>query len=138
MGDELVIVCPTGHAFAGRGPIRFAELHGEPLVLPDIDCTSRRQLDRVLFEREVSPKIVLEINDTHTIFEIIRRGPYATIIPRQTVAATEGIEVIPLIEPSVAMQISIVWPSDITRTSAMLAFRKSILQIEPSKFPPRS
>jgi len=138
LDDELVIVCPSGHALAGRGPIRFAELHGEPLVLPDIDCTSRRRLDRVFDEREVSPRIMLEINDMHTILEIVRRGPYATILPRQAVVATEGIEVIPIIEPSVAMQIAIVWPSGIRRTSAMLAFRTSILQVEPSDFPPPS
>ena len=127
LGDELTIVCPSGHSLAGRGPIRWAELEGEPLVLPDIDCTSRRQLDRVLDEREVSPRIVLEINDVHTILEIVRRGPHATILPRRAVVATDRLEIVPIIEPSVAMQIAIVWPRGIRRTSAMLEFRTSIL-----------
>ena len=128
IGDELAIVCPVGHALAGRGPIRLAELQGEPMVLPDIDCTSRRRLDRALDEREVSLRIMLEINDMHTILEIVRRGPYATILPRHAVVPTEGIEVVAIIEPSITMQVAIVWPSGLHRTSAMLAFRTSILQ----------
>ncbi len=135
LDDELVIVCPSGHALAGRGPIRLAELQGEPLILPDIDCTSRRRLDAILDEREVNPRIMLEINDTHTILEAVRRGPYATIVPRQAVIPAEGIEVIPIIEPSVAMPIAIVWPGGIPRTAAMLAFRTSILQVEPLRGP---
>ncbi|MDG3004272.1 LysR substrate-binding domain-containing protein [Paludisphaera mucosa] len=138
LDDELVLVCPTGHPLAGRGSIRFAELHGEPLILTDIDCTSRLRLDEVMEEREISPKIMLEINDTNTILETVRRGAYATIMPRQAVLAIEGIEVIPMIEPNVAMPIAIIWPINIPRTSAMLAFRTSILQVEPLKFPPRS
>lgn len=130
LDDELVIVCPSGHAFAGRGPIRFEDLQGESLILPDIDCTSRRRLDQVLDEREVNPRIMLEINDMHTILETVRRGPYASIMGRRTVFATEGIEVIPLIEPSVTMPIAMVWPSGISRTSAMVAFRTSMLQID--------
>ena len=138
LDDELVLVCPSGHPLAGRGSIRFAELHGEPLILPDIDCTSRLRLDEVMEEREISPRIMLEINDTNTILETVRRGPYATIMPRQAVLAIEGIEVIPMIEPNVAMPIAIIWPINIPRTSAMLAFRTSILQVEPLKSPPRS
>ena len=135
LGDELAVVCPSGHGLAGRGAIRLAELQGEPLVLPDIDCTSRRQLDRVLFEREVSPRIMLEINDIHTILEIVRRGPYATVLPRQAIVAGGGIEVIPIIDPSVAMQICMIWPSGVSRTSSMLAFRASVLQVKPSDLP---
>ncbi len=130
LDDELVIVCPSGHAFAGRGPIRFDDLQGESLILPDIDCTSRRRLDQVLDEREVNPRIMLEINDMHTILETVRRGPYASIMGRRTVIATEGIEMIPLIEPSVTMPIAMVWPSGNSRTSAMVGFRTFMLQID--------
>ncbi|MHC5537536.1 LysR family transcriptional regulator substrate-binding protein, partial [Singulisphaera rosea] len=131
LDDELVVVCPSGHKLAGRGPIRFAELHGEPVILPDIDCSSRLRLDEVLDEREVSPRIMIEINDIHTILESVRLGPYSTIVPRQAMIPTEGIEVIPIIEPNIAMPIVIVWPRGIPRTSAMMAFRTSVFQIEP-------
>ena len=136
--DELVVVCPSGHDLAGRGAIPFAELHSEPMILPDIDCMSRRRLDEAMDERGVSPRIMLVINDTNTILEAVRRGLYATILPRQAVTASEGIVVIPIIEPSLTLPIAIVWPSNIPRTSAMLAFRTSILQIEPLKVPPPS
>lgn len=131
LDDELVAVCPAGHRLAGRGPIRLADFRGDPLVLPDIDCASRRRLDEVLDEREVDPRIMLEVNDMHTILGAVRRGPYATIMPRQAVVPAEGIEVVPIVEPSVALPIAILWPSGLARTSAMRAFHASIRQVEP-------
>jgi DNA-binding transcriptional LysR family regulator len=49
--DEVVLVCPPGHRFAGRGEIDLGELAGEALVLREPGSGTRKAVEAALAAR---------------------------------------------------------------------------------------
>jgi len=47
-GDEIVLIVPPDHPFAGRSDIAFAELPGEPLIFREATSGTQRSVERFL------------------------------------------------------------------------------------------
>ena len=135
--DELVVVAPPGHALAGRGPLKLADLHEVPLALTDFECSSRRRLDRLLEEGGIHPRILVEINDMHAILEIVRRGACASVLPRQSIIDPAGLILVEIDDPRVTLPAALLWRRGAYRSPAATAFRDVIFQVESGRFPPR-
>lgn len=128
--DELVAVVPPGHALAARGAVRLADLAGQPLALPDRECSTRRVLDRTLARLDVRPQVVVAINDTHAILQIVRLGAYATVLARGCLTDGHGLEVVALTEPAIRLPACLFWRRDAHRSPVALAIRQIILDAE--------
>ena len=48
MGDDLVVVVPTGHPWSGRAAVTLEELRGEPLILRERGSGSRETMEAEL------------------------------------------------------------------------------------------
>ena len=72
--QRLVIAMPEDHPLAALDIVRPEDLHGRNFITLAPEDTSRQQLERVLAERGVKPKIVLETPYSTTVCAMVQAG----------------------------------------------------------------
>jgi LysR family transcriptional regulator, transcriptional activator of the cysJI operon len=84
-GDRLVLICPPGHALAGRKKVSAADLDGQDFVLFERDIPTRRATDKILRARGVAVRRVAEFDNIETIKRAVEVGFGLAIVPRLSV-----------------------------------------------------
>src|SRR5262249_39466461 len=88
MPDELVIVVPSGHPWAGRKAVSLGELRREPMVLRERGSGSRDAIEHVLAEARLSLaafRVVGEMGSTQAVKQAVRAGVGIALISRRAV-----------------------------------------------------
>jgi len=88
MSDELVIVVPSGHAWAGRATVELDELRGEPMIVRERGSGSRDALERALAERDLRLadfRLAGEMGSTQAIKQGVRAGVGVALISQRAV-----------------------------------------------------
>ncbi|MFH1145147.1 MAG: LysR family transcriptional regulator [Candidatus Eisenbacteria bacterium] len=83
--DELVLVCPPNHPFAGYRKIDLGKLTGQPFIAFDRDIPTRRAIDKILRENGVNVRVVMEFDNIETIKRAIEIDTGVSILPAMTV-----------------------------------------------------
>ncbi|MBN9512861.1 MAG: LysR family transcriptional regulator [Alphaproteobacteria bacterium] len=71
---RVVVMCPADHAFASRRAIRARDMEGERLIVREAGSTTRRAFDQAMREKDVRPKVVMEIGSRESIREAVAKG----------------------------------------------------------------
>ena len=88
MTDELVVVVPAGHPWAGRKTVALADVRAEPLIVREPGSGSREALERALHEAGTDLdafRVSGEIGSTQAVKQAVRAGVGITIISRRAV-----------------------------------------------------
>jgi DNA-binding transcriptional LysR family regulator len=88
MSDELVVVVPAGHPWAGRKTVNLADVRSEPLIVREPGSGSREALERALREAGTDLdtfRLAGEIGSTQAVKQAVRAGVGITIISRRAV-----------------------------------------------------
>jgi DNA-binding transcriptional LysR family regulator len=88
MTDELVVVVPAGHPWAGRKSVGVADVRSEPLIVREPGSGSREALERALREAGTDLdafRVAGEIGSTQAIKQAVRAGVGITIISKRAV-----------------------------------------------------
>jgi DNA-binding transcriptional LysR family regulator len=75
--DEVVLVVPPEHSFAGRGHVAVEELRGQPLVLREEGSGTRRSVEGALATagRALAEKnVVLTLGSTQSVLRAVEQG----------------------------------------------------------------
>ena len=86
--DELVVVVPYHHPWAGRTSVNLAELTKERMITREVGSGTRKFMEIVLRERGLDPgqlNITMELGSTHAIKQVVSAGLGITIISNLTV-----------------------------------------------------
>lgn len=86
--DELVVVVPCGHLWAGRNYVSLAELCSEKMIVREEGSGTRKVMEQALAERGIKPgdlNITMELGSTQAIKEVVSAGWGITIISYLTV-----------------------------------------------------
>jgi DNA-binding transcriptional LysR family regulator len=89
MADELVVVVPAGHPWAGLETVTLADVKTQPLVLRERGSGSREALERALGEvgADLSGfRIAGEMGSTQAVKQAVRAGVGIALISRRAVA----------------------------------------------------
>jgi DNA-binding transcriptional LysR family regulator len=110
VSEELVVVLPESHAFAGRSSVRMADLAGEEFISYREGARLRELLESAGRSVGFSPRVTLESNESGRIRRLVHRGLGVAILPRSD-AEREGAEVAvcDLVEPSLTRDITLAW-----------------------------
>jgi len=82
LSEPFCFVCPEGHRLARRrGPVRWAGLQGEDLVLLDHASGSRRWIDEALHAHGVQARVVQEVGHVTTIYRMLIAGLGVSVVP---------------------------------------------------------
>jgi DNA-binding transcriptional LysR family regulator len=88
MTDELVVVVPAGHPWAGRKTVGLADVRSEPLIVREPGSGSREALERALREAGTDLdafRVAGEIGSTQAVKQAVRAGVGITIISKRAV-----------------------------------------------------
>ena len=79
--ERFVLVCPAGHALAGRKILKLADLAGWPLVLLDHSSGSRPLIDRAFARAGVAPQVAIDVGHPATAFRMVQAGLGVSVLP---------------------------------------------------------
>lgn len=98
LSEPFCLVCPPTHRLARQRSVRWAALHGEPLVLLDHASGSRRLIDDALRGHGVQAPVAQEVGHVTTIFRMLDAGLGISVVPTLALppAGLQGLEVRPL------------------------------------------
>lgn len=84
--DELVLVAPSGHRFAGAGPVNVAALAGQTLILFD-RTSSYYDLTNTIFRAGgVQPRSTIELDNIEAAKHMVRQGLGVALLPHTAIA----------------------------------------------------
>ncbi|MCA0247937.1 MAG: LysR family transcriptional regulator [Proteobacteria bacterium] len=71
---RVVVMCPIDHEFSSRRSIRARDMEGQRLIVREAGSTTRRAFDQAMREKDVRPKVVMEIGSRESIREAVAKG----------------------------------------------------------------
>lgn len=95
--ETLSLVVGAGHARATRRkPLGAQDFAQEPLVLLNKAFATRRHIDEYCARHRIEPRVAIEASSISAIFEIVRRGRLATILPDGIAREHGELHLVPL------------------------------------------
>ncbi len=77
----MTLICPPGHRLAGSERIDWHGLRDEAFVDFHPDWGSRQVSDRAFATAGVPRRIASEVNDVHTLLDLVVRGLGVAVVP---------------------------------------------------------
>jgi DNA-binding transcriptional LysR family regulator len=103
--ENHVLLTSSGSAFAGQATISWRDAAQIPLCLLTGDMQNRKTIDGVFSELGCRPQPRLETNSIISLLAHVCTGAWSTILPRSVldlIGTPDGIQILDLVEPSVA------------------------------------
>ncbi|WP_426986076.1 transcriptional regulator CynR [Pseudarthrobacter sp. Y6] len=98
--ETLSLVVGPSHPRVGQqAPLTVQELGHQELALLSREFATRHHIDRYFHEHGIAPRIVIEANSVNAIIEIVRRGPFATVLPDAIAREQENLYPISMTQP---------------------------------------
>ncbi|MGW3739899.1 LysR family transcriptional regulator [Streptomyces sp. NPDC005146] len=79
--ERMVVLCAPGHRFAQAPRVPFDELPGESFIDFHPDWGPRRAADEAFATARVRRTVGLEVNDVHSLLELVREGLGIAMVP---------------------------------------------------------
>ncbi len=80
--DELIVVAPAGHAFAGRRPLTLKDLAGQPFVMREAASGSRSSLEKAARKAGVKLQVAMELGSNGAIKHAVESGLGLAVLSR--------------------------------------------------------
>ncbi len=84
--DLLVLICHPGHPFAKHKTVKLDELKNQKFIGFEPDIPTRKAIDKILKDREVSVHHVMEFDNIETVKRAVEIDAGISIVPQGTVA----------------------------------------------------
>ena len=100
--EELVIIAPPDHRFAGKESIGLEDIESESLILTEDGCTYRAMLLRLLRSGQIGYRLAYEFGNLEAIKQCVTYGLGIALLPRIAVAEAvrQGqVVAIPFVHP---------------------------------------
>nr|WSW65451.1 LysR family transcriptional regulator [Streptomyces sp. NBC_00995] len=79
--ERMVLLCAPAHRLASAGRAGWDELAGEAFIDFHPDFGPRRAADEAFAAARVRRTVALEVNDVHTLLELVREGLGVAVVP---------------------------------------------------------
>lgn len=111
--EPMVLLCHPGHPLADADRVPLEKLSGEAFVDFHRDWGARGVTDRAFAAAGTERHVALEVNDVHTLIDLVGHGLGVAIVPRPISRKEPAavLRAIPLAEEHV-WQVSVAVPSD--------------------------
>ncbi len=83
--DTLVLVCHPQHAFAKARAVKLRDLNGQKFIGFEPDIPTRRAIDRILKDQNVTVQHVMEFDNIETVKRAVEIDAGIAIVPRGTI-----------------------------------------------------
>jgi DNA-binding transcriptional LysR family regulator len=131
MKDEMVLVAPTEHPLAGRGPITPDALHDEIWVVREEGSGTRVYSEHVIRTHGLSVKKKITLSSNQAVKEAVAAGLGITLLSRWVVKKPlqhGEIAELPLEGDSFLRRLSYIYPAHAERTKLVEVFLEEIVR----------
>src|SRR5881409_773757 len=84
--DMLVLICHPQHPFAKAKAVRLSELSGQKFISFEPDIPTRRAIDKILAEQNVTVQHAMEFDNIETVKRAVEIDAGIAIVPQGTVS----------------------------------------------------
>jgi len=144
ISEELRLLVPAGHAFAGRDSISFAKAIGLDLVLPSPDNSIRRHIEAAARGEGMSLTVSADIDSFPGLVNLVKVG-YPTIMPTflvQDALAEGSVVALEIVSPALTWTLHLASRRDAQRPIASMATGRLLIEacgrlVETGRWPGR-
>ncbi len=111
--ERYRLLTVAGNPLGDQERVTWADVAGIPLCLLTPDMQNRRIVDALMRDAGGAPQTALESNSIVLLYDHVRAGRWATIMPEklaQTLGVKEPVRAIPIAEPEAVHEIGLVVP----------------------------
>jgi DNA-binding transcriptional LysR family regulator len=132
--ERYRLLTTADNPLGDRDRVTWAEVGRIPLCLLTPDMQNRRIVDRLIRDAGSEPAPTLESNSVILLFDHVKTGRWATVMPEKlakTLGVAAPIRAIPIVEPEEVHQIGLVAPHRdpvIPQVGALLAEAKKLAE----------
>lgn len=90
--EPMVLLCSPGHRLAAADRVAWEELTGEAFIDFHPDFGPRRAADEAFAAARVRRTVALEVNDVHSLLELVREGLGIAVVPHHFSRKPEAAE----------------------------------------------
>ena len=126
---QLFVIAPVGHRFCKKKRVSIEELDKETLVLKEKGSGTRMLVQKVLEEKGIFPRVIIETGNDECIGEVVKEGKGITIMAKDGLKneIEQGrLKGIPLQDEQMSFSIDVIFRKGKTLSSAAHAFIKLI------------
>lgn len=126
---QLFVIAPVEHRFCKKERISIEELDKETLVLKEKGSGTRMLVQKVLEERGIFPRVIIETGNDECIGEVVKEGKGITIMAKDGLKneIEQGrLKGIPIQDEQMSFSIDVIFKKGKTLSSAAHAFIKLI------------
>ena len=116
----MMLACGPDHPFAARDSVDLAELEGQPFVDYHPDWGTRDTVDRLLAANCVDRHVALEVNDVHSLLDLVGNGLGVAILPGNFVHKGSRARFVPLSGQPATWQTAVVTPASLSAAASVL------------------
>ena len=126
---QLFVLVPIGHRLCKKDLVSIEDLDKETLVLKEKGSGTRMLVQKILEEKGIFPRVIIETGNIECIGEVVKEGKGITIMARDGLKneIEQGrIKGIPLKDEQMTVAIDVIYKKGKTLSSASHAFIKLI------------
>ncbi|MEV6606822.1 LysR family transcriptional regulator [Kutzneria sp. NPDC051319] len=116
----MMLACGPEHPFATRDHVDLRELDGLPFVDYHPDWGTRETVDRLLAANCLDRHVALEVNDVHSLLDLVGNGLGVAILPGNFVHKGSRARFVPLTGPAPTWETAIVTPASHSAAASVL------------------
>ncbi|MGJ0503269.1 MAG: LysR family transcriptional regulator [Methylocystis sp.] len=126
----------AGNPLGDRERVTWAEIGRIDLCLLTPDMQNRRIIDRLIRKGGTEPAPILESNDVILLFDHVKSGHWATVLPEKLVKTLEvaaPLRSVPIMEPEAVHEIGLIAPQRdpvIPQVAALVSEAKKLAESE--------
>jgi LysR family cyn operon transcriptional activator len=123
--EPCVLIVGKRHPLRKEVSLQLSALAAHPLVLVTPEFPLRQLLDLSFAKLNIKPNVIMELNATDAILEIVTHSKLATIMSARRPRSIRGIHCVDL-KPAITRRAAIFWRRDTHRTKAAVAISQLI------------
>lgn len=120
----LALIVHTSHTIAVKNKVSLQELASLALLLPAKGYSIRNYFDQVLQTHGLTPDVRMEVNDVHTLLQLVQTGRWATVLMGSSVFNHAELKAIKITGAAMSRLATITWPVDAYRKQSALELAK--------------
>ncbi len=126
--SKLSLIVHKSHSWSKKRKVRLKDVVEQPLILASSGYSIRSYLDEILRRNRISLNVKMEINDIHSILELVNTKQWNTILMSSSLFDFSELTAIPIEGKDMIREATIAFPLDIYKKKALDAFQNVILK----------
>lgn len=119
---NLSLILHKSHPWSKLKKITFQKITELPLVLPSQSYSIRNFLDESLLKNNIKLNAKIEINDIHSLLELVNTKKWSTILMDTSLFHFSELIAIPIDSKNISREATIIFPSGIYRKASLVLF----------------